>query len=132
MKVRQVESLDWPRLRQLFEAQGFDYELPSRDEFVAGHAIDDNGIPMAILARPTVELYMLADPNWKTPQWRFEALRKLHESLRLELRAKGFRDVHVWLPPQKEKSFGRRLMRSFGWNQPLWKCFSRSTEARVS
>ena len=135
MKVRQAESADFPRIQQLFEQQGFAYQLPDRREFVAGQVVEDeHGVVMAILARPTVELYMLADPTWKTPAMRFEALRKIHESMRLELRAKGFHYVHVWIPPQK-KSFVQRLKKSFGWvgdGSPEWTCLTRSTEARVN
>jgi len=134
VKVRQCESADFPQLTRLFEEHGFSYVLPDRREFVAAQVIDDNGVQMAILARPTVELYMLSNPTWKTPQMRFEALSKLHESMRLELRSKGFRDVHVWVPPQK-KSFVQRLKKSFGWTgdgSPEWTCLTRSTEARVS
>ena len=134
MNVRQCNSADQPRLKELFDSQGFTYQLPSLKEFVAAQAVDENGVVMAILARPTVELYMLSDPSWKTPAMRFEALRKLHESMRLELRGKGFRDVHVWIPPQK-KSFVQRLKKSFGWTgdgSPEWTCLTRSTEARVA
>lgn len=134
MKIRPIESSDFPRIQEFFERQGFSYQLPDRGEFVAGQVIDDNGAVMAILARPTVELYMLSDPDWATPAMRFEALRKIHESMRLELRAKGFRDVHIWVPPQK-KSFVQRLKKSFGWTgdgSPEWTCLTRSTEARVS
>lgn len=132
MRIRPLESADYPRIQELFEQQGFKYSLPDRREFVAAMAVEDDGVVMAILARPTVELYMLADANWKTPAMRFEALRKIHESMRLELHGKGFRDVHVWVPPQK-KSFVQRLKKSFGWvgdGSPEWTCLTRSTEAR--
>ena len=129
MNIRPCESNDHARLKTLFDMQGFDYQLPSLREFVAAQGVEDGDLVMAILARPTTELYMLADPNWRTPQWRFDALKKLHESMRLELRGKGFSDAHVFLPPEKQKSFGRRLMRDFNWSEPLWKCYCRSTEA---
>lgn len=130
MKIRVLDNSDRPRILELFESQNFTYDLPDLRSFVAAQVLEDEGqIIQAVLARPTVELYFLGDPEWRTPQWRMEALRKIHESMRLELRGKGFEDVHVFLPPEKEKSFGRRLMKSFHWTRPLWTCLTRPTAA---
>lgn len=133
MIVRAVHSGDATRLQELFTAQGFDYELPDVRSFVAAQGVEDDGqFVQAVLARPTVELYFLADPTWKTPGYRHEGLRKVHESMRLELAAKGFEDAHVFLPPEKSKSFARRLMQEFGWTHPLWFALTRSTAPRNS
>lgn len=131
MYVRPITSSDYPRLRELFAEQGFDYELPDYGELVAGHVVEDGGqIVQAVLARPTVELYFLGDERWQTPAWRMEALRKVHESMRCDLQGKGFSDVHAFLPPEKAKSFSRRLVRNFGWTEPLWKSLTRPTAPR--
>jgi hypothetical protein len=132
MRARPIEGRDWGELRRLFAAQGFDYELPERASLVAALAIEAGGeIVQAVLARPTVELYFLGRENWKTPARRMAALRILHEAMRRELRSAGFLDAHVWIPPEK-KNFVSRLMRSFGWTQPLWTNLARSTAPIVS
>lgn len=128
MKLRTLETTDQARILELFAHQNFTYDMPDLREFVAAQVLEADGkIVQAVLARPTVELYFLGDPGWRTPQWRLEALKKIHESMRLELHSKGFADVHVFLPPEKEKSFGRRLMRQFHWTRPLWRCLTRPT-----
>ena len=131
MKLRGCESADSGRLTALFQAQGFQYQLPDLRSFAATVALEDEGeIQQAVLARPTVELYFLAANDWKSPGMRFEGLRKIHEAMRRELNSKGFEDAHVWLPPEIAKSFGRRLMKDFGWTQPMWTDFTRSTSPK--
>lgn len=130
LKARTIVATDRPRLDELFRKQGFDYELPHLSGLAAAHAIEDEGqIITSVLARPTIELYFLQDPAWRSPAWRLEALRKIHETMRRDLHGKGFEDVHAFLPPQK-KSFGGRLMREFGWTHPQWYPLTRSTEPR--
>ncbi len=129
--IRTLASRDAARLRELFELQGFDYELPDLRLLVSAQAFDDGNIEQAVLARPTVELYFLGDPNWATALRRFHVLQDLHESVRRDLAGKGFTDAHVFLPPEKAKSFGRRLMRDFGWTRPLWTPLTRSTAPRM-
>lgn len=131
MLIRPVESADAPRLRELFEQQGFEYDLPSLRQMVAAQALEDQGtVVQAVLARPTVELYFLVDEHWRNPAWRLDALRKIHESMRRDLHGKGFEDAHVFLPPQKARSFGKRLMKDFGWTEPLWTPLTRPTAPR--
>jgi hypothetical protein len=131
MLVRTLDTADTPRLEELFEQQGFDYELPNVREMVAAQGLEDQGeLVQAVLARPTVELYFLADQHWRNPAWRLAGLRKIHESMRLELHGKGFEDVHVFLPPEKARSFAQRLMNDFGWTQPLWTPLTRPTAPR--
>ncbi len=129
--LRTLASNDAPRLNELFALQGFAYDLPDVRQMAAAQAFEDEGrIEQAVLARPTVELYFLANPMWGTPLKRFHALQQLHESMRRELHATGFEDAHVFLPPAKARSFGRRLMQDFGWTRPLWTPLTRSTAPR--
>lgn len=130
-RVRECQESDLPRLREIFAKQGFEYDFPdlAAAQFVAKQVVvDDNDVvQMAVCARQTVELYMLADGEWSTPKWRFEALKAIHESMRKDLAAKGFEDAHLWLPPQLVKSFSRRLMRCFRWRRPVWADLCRDT-----
>lgn len=131
MKLRVCDSLDVPRMQEIFSQQGFDYEFPNVRMMVAAQVLEEDGqIVQAVLARPTVELYFLSDGRWRSPRWRLEAFRRIHESMRRELVGKGVRDVHCWLPPEIAKSFGGRLMRDFGWTKPTWANFTRPTAAR--
>lgn len=131
MKVRDCEPSDLPRLQELFNQHGFEYDLPDLSRMLSAKVVESDGaIVQAILARTTVEVYMLGDQQWSTPALRFAALQKIHEAMRQELVIKGIEDVHCWLPPQVAKSFGRRLRHSFGWAKPLWEHMTRSTAPR--
>jgi hypothetical protein len=127
MTVRDVTASDETRLRELFRKQSFEYDFPDLEEpqFIAKRVIcdADGTVVMAVAARRTVELFMLADPQWNTPRMRLEALKLIHDDMRKELTRLGVHDVHAWLPPQVARSFGRRLMRLFGWKRPLWTDF---------
>ena len=101
-------------------------EAPKFDECVSIKVVEDGKIGLALCARPTVELFMLFDRNWKTPLWRWEALKLGHEAMRRKLADLNFTDAHVWLPPHIEKSFGeRKLMARLGWKKQMWPCFMR-------
>jgi len=132
MRLRNYEERDRPHLEALFRKQGFAYELPdlaAADMIVRAVIVDEDDVPrQAILARRTVELYMLQDDDWSSPMFRFEGLRRLHIYVREVLARLGVADANVWLPPSREKSFGSRLQRSFGWRQNLWSCFTRKTK----
>lgn len=131
MRVRDVAQKDLPRLRELFEQQGFEYELPdfADKDFLAKQAVVDDAdrVVMMVAARRTVELYMLVDKDWETPGWRMQAFALLHAAMRKVLIRLGIADAHCWLPPAIAKSFGRRLMRQFGWSKPVWTDFWRET-----
>ena len=129
MNIRRLENGDIEQIRKIFEAQGFDYELPELDSnnIIAKKVVTDenNTARMGVAARITVELYGFVDHTWDTPAVRFAALKQLHEAMRQELKEKGIEDGHFWCPPQLVKSFGRRMMRLLGWKKPEWTDFWR-------
>jgi hypothetical protein len=129
VKVRPFRKEDEPVLRAMYEQMGFDYVLPElegRDFVSVWVAVDETDAPvMALAARKTVEMFMLADQRWKTPGWRMEAFSELHFACHQDVLRQGFTDAHCWLPPQVVKSFGRRLKRYFGWVESKWKCFAK-------
>lgn len=122
--IREYRASDEPVLRALHEAQGHDYPFPdlNHPQFVGIMvATDENDVPVqAIAARKTVEIYMLGNPNWRTPAWRMKLLVELHGGMHRVLVGLGFTDAHCWLPPAVEKAFGRRLIRDFGWIKSGW------------
>ena len=89
MNVRYAKLSDEPRLREIYQKMCMPYDFPdvADPEFVATLVVvDESDTPVvAGLARKTVEVYGLLDPDWETPAWRFEALRMLHEAMRHEL-----------------------------------------------
>ena len=134
MRVRELEKRDLPVLEQWHRESGFDYPLP--DLFSPSFArvlvvVDDNDVPVqALAAKNTIEMYMLMDKGWRNPRWRLEALMQGHEDMRSWLHENGHEDVNCWLPPEVEKSFGRRLEKLFYWIPARWKSYSRKTEAQ--
>lgn len=131
MTTRKYQRSDKPALEAIFKRMAMPYELPDLDSnnFIARRVlVDEHGRPlMALGARVTTEMYMLMDPDWEeTPGWKMVRFEQLHEAMRRELQEKGITDVHAWLPPEMARNFGRRLMRQFRWQQPLWTDFTRN------
>lgn len=127
--IREFRQSDGPALRRLHAAQGFDYEFPdlTQPQFVQILvAVDDEDEPVqALIARKTVELYFVGDPNWRTPRWRLNFLLSLGYVMHKALARMGFTDVFAALPPEIEKTFGKRLRRSLGWVESRWKQYVR-------
>ena len=127
--IRDLRPDDIPILKRWHEESGFDYpfpELEKKDFEALRVLVDEADRPVQfVAARKTVEIYLLIDPNWRNPRWRLDGVMQVHEDVRSILESKGIQDVHAWLPPEFEKSFGRRLQRIFGWVPARWKSYSR-------
>jgi len=127
MTIREFHHLDMPYLWALHRSQGHSYPFPdlSHPQFVGiVVAVDENDVPVqAIAARKTVECFMLGDPNWRTPVWRFTAFEMLHHAIHRMMFLQGFTDAHAFLPPRVAKAFGKRLQRDFGWVPSTWVSF---------
>lgn len=137
MTIRDIRESDLPILKEWHSAAGFDYTFPEFFEdgklspiFASVRVeVDDDDRPIQVLAaKKTVEMYFLLDSTWRNPRWRLEAFSQLHEDMRGQLLAHDLEDVNAWLPPEVEKSFGRKLMRIFGWMPSRWKSYSRRLE----
>lgn len=133
--IRAYRDSDYPYLKEMFKSQNFTYDFPEQFDGlnfpVKQVLVDDNDIPrMAIVARQTVELYMLQDKSWMTPAWRLFNLCKIQEETRKRLVEKGYTDAHVFLPPVI-KRFGDRLRDILGWTdtKEKWRVMSRFTGA---
>jgi len=128
MRIRQYRPEDEPALREMHARQGFAYEWPDINDpiFLTKLVLeDDQGRPvMAVLARLTCELYLLADPQGGTPRERYVAFLALHGMAEHELGKRGLEDGTCWVPPKIEKAFGRRLAR-LGWVRDPWPSYSR-------
>lgn len=130
MIIRYMQESDLPRVKELHSRLGFDYEFPDLKEFLPIPVIVDenNQVVMAVASMPTVELFFFIDKEWETPGMKMEAFKVMHEFVRRQLKEIGIVEGNAFIPPQLEKSFGRRLFK-FGWKKGLgWPCFSRRTD----
>jgi hypothetical protein len=126
VKIREYQSGDLRRLREIHAKQGFRYPMPDPEDssFLLRLVLEDDSgqAAMAVLARLTSEIYLLADPETGTPRERWERLLAVHGAAEREAWRRGLDDAHCWLPPRIAQSFGRRLMR-LGWSEPAWTCY---------
>lgn len=126
MMVREALPEDEGKLKEFLASQGFSYEFPSEDDLLSVRVLldEDGEIQMACAALPTVEVFLLLNRKWRTPKWRLEALKMVHEDMRQELKSRGIIEAHCWMPPHIARRFGQRLMDCFGWVRPLWTSFA--------
>ena len=131
MLIRRYRPEDEPALRKMHQQQGFAYEFPEINDpiFLTKLVLEDGqGRPvMAVLARLTCELYLLAEPDVGAPRERLAAFLALHGMAEHDLGRRGLEDGTCWVPPKIEKSFGRRLAR-LGWVRDPWASYSRKIE----
>lgn len=129
--VRWVERRDIPALRKLHAAMGFAYDLPDvRNKNVIARfvAVDQGKVVAAVVGRRTTEAYFLLDAEWADPARRYAAFLELHNRA-LDVGAMlGYEDTNAFLPPEVERSFGRRLL-NLGWRTyedgQEWRCYTR-------
>lgn len=120
-----MRASDIPILRAMFEASGFEYSFPDLEssQFETVQVVTDGEDRplMAVAAKRTIELYLLRG-DFEHPGATLHAINQLHVSVANALRLKGYDEANAFLPPQVERSFGKRLMRSFGWLK-AWQCY---------
>ena len=128
MTIRPFRPSDIPSLRQMYELSGFGYEFPDlRGPLMESVmvVVDENDIPLAACAAERlVQLYLFMDDG-QHPEANLRFIKGLHESMAKALSSKGYSSAEAFLPPQVERSFGRRLIRMFGW-RPNWNSLARS------
>ena len=122
MNIRELRTEDLPTLQAIGKANGFEYVDPKAADIESALVVvDDNGrFLMACAAERIVQLYL-----WSAefePAAKLHALRLLHREMSVRLRERGYESCEAFLPPQIEASFGRRLMRNFGWTRN-WNSF---------
>jgi hypothetical protein len=128
MRFRPLIDSDVPVLREMFERSGLKYTFPDlrgpKMEAVIVVADEEDKPVAAAAAERIVQAYLLMKED-EHPAAKLHYVKMLHEGLATELKNKGYTCLEAFLPPHMEKSFGRRLMRSFGWCRS-WPCFSRN------
>ncbi len=127
MTTRPLKPSDIPSVRQMYELSGFAYSFPDlRGPLMESVlvAVDENDVPVAaIAAERIVQAYLLMDEGLH-PAAKLRIIRQFHEQLAVDLRAKHYRCLEAFLPPEIADSFGKRLMRTFNWVK-AWPCYSR-------
>jgi hypothetical protein len=126
MNIREYTDADFARIKTLHEESGLDYQLPKfpRDEFFSRKVVGNDGeVGMATFLKLTAEAYLICDPVWRNPAWRFEALRQLSCQCNEDAKVAGVTEVVAFLPPKMATNFGRRLGK-LGWNKIRnnWEC----------
>ena len=79
---------------------------------------------MGCKARSVPEIYLYNGMDGQPPAAKLHAIRLLHDHMASILRDLGYNEANVFLPPRLERSFGRRLMRSFSWVRN-WESFAK-------
>lgn len=126
MRIREFQAGDMEKLKAMHAKQGFRYPFPDiQDESFLMRTVleDDSGEPvMGALARLTAEVYLLVDPDAGTPAEKMHRIMALQAVAMPEAWRRGLDDLHCWLPPSIERSFGRR-MAAMGWRKVSWPCY---------
>ncbi len=126
MMIREMVPSDIPALRQMHELSGLKYAFPDLrgPQMEAVLVIESDGVPVAACAAERIlQLYLLVGDDH--PAAKMHYVKSLHEAMPKVLSSKGYHEANCFIPPQLERSFGRRLMRTFHWVRN-WPSFARS------
>lgn len=105
--IRDAELEDFPTLKAVHEASGFDYVFPDLKDplFVIKKTDGYNGI--AVKLEGTVYLWL--NHLRGTPEERWTVMQELVEEAKLAAWEKGLDTLTCVIPPELEKSFDKRL-----------------------
>ena len=120
MRVRPMEERDIPAIKAIHAAAGYEYSFPAFDSLsieAADVVVGDDDVPiMGAMAKRVVEVVLFCAPGGPVhPLVKMEAIKMLHDSIRDTIVPKGFYEANAFLPPQIERSYGRHLVKLFGW-----------------
>lgn len=117
MITRAARSEDFEAIRRIHAESGFAYELPDLGSTEAIQiVVGDDDVPlMAVIAKRVVEVILVCPSKVMHPLVKMNAIKMLHSSMGEVLSEKGFTEANVFLAQEIEKSFGRHLVKKFGW-----------------
>lgn len=116
MYVRPLVAADLVRLNELAAASGYPYPDVSSPLIEAALAVcDEDGKLICAAAFERIVQGFLWIDRTRRPAACLAAIRALHEPLAKELLRHGYHEANVFIPPKLERSFGKRLERSFAW-----------------
>lgn len=122
MRTRPMEERDIPAIEAIHANAGYKFPLPDlRGPTIecCDVVVDDFDTPiMAAAAKRGLELYLFCASGGSIhPQVKMECIRLLHESLRDTIIAKGYSEGYACVPPEIDRSWGRKLRKMFGWDR---------------
>jgi len=130
VNIREYKEEDFERVRELHELSGFKYQLPELSlpsVFSRLVVATSSGVEMAAFLQRTAQVYLICDPGWKTPAWRYDALHALHCASYRNAQREGIAEVNAFVVPRIKKQFGSRLRR-MGWRYypdgKEWHCYT--------
>ena len=117
-----MEARDIPAIEAIHAIAGYKFALPDlASPMIEGAevVVDENDVPiLAAVAKRGVEIYLFCPQGGPLhPTVKIEGVRMLHEGLRDRIVAKGYTEAYSCVPPEIEKSWGRKLRRLFNWER---------------
>jgi hypothetical protein len=128
--VRNYEPSDFERVKEIHEAQKYDYKFPdlSSPLFLVTKVLECDGIVRACGGLYLqVETYLWVSPEeWAEPEEKLSAIKALDTEGMHEAWLKGINQACLWLPPNMER-FGRRLVEDLGFvkDRDGWTTYSK-------
>ena len=122
MRSRPMEERDIPAIEAIHAVAAYKFPLPDlRSAMIEGAEVivDQHDVPvLAAVAKRGVEIYLFCPPGGSIhPAVKIDGIRLLHESLRNTIVAKGYNEAYACVPPEIERSWGRKLRKLFGWDR---------------
>lgn len=127
MILRLLKDSDIPILQEAHAKSGINCLFPDmKHPHMLGSVVlvDENDIPVVGLSSKLMIEGYLFFVREMDPECKFAALKQLEREYPAILRGLGFNEFNVSIPPQLEKSFGRKLCKAFGFGRN-WPSFFR-------
>lgn len=127
MRVRLFEERDLPALKRIYLDAGYSFDFPDFADPFVGHVqvlVSEEDVPlMAVCSKLVPEIILLCAPGGNLhPIVKMQGIGMIHEAMNEALLAEGHKEAFSFIPPEIEKSYGRHLMRKFGWLK-TWAAF---------
>lgn len=121
--IRDYDQKDFPALKSIYTAQGFDYPMPNISEplFMVRKVREVNGrVVGGLFLRLTAETFLLVEGS---PMVKARSIRELQPSVVAEAYQKGLSEMICVVPPEISKEFTLPLTK-MGWELtrewPMW------------
>jgi hypothetical protein len=129
--IRPFLDSDIERARQIHK----DNQLPENcfpdltDPLILVKAVvEEDGRPVVTsFLRGTSEVFVLVDHTFGTPEERWKWLQELTQHMKEEAYRLGLSEMTAWIPPDIDKSFGRRLI-ELGFQRSPWQSYTLMVE----
>ena len=118
MEARPAQPGDWTRIKELYVAGGYKFDLPTEDEIRGAHVVVEDGKIIGWAAgQPQWEIFAVVDMAL-SPHRRMDAFLHLHVPRAKAARRVGVVKVSANID-ETYPALAKRLMK-FGWVKPLW------------